>query len=490
MLNSILYFEEYCIKNFEKLEDEFLKSPKNFAEYVFGITSLLCKFGTEMLKDSLETMDRMLCESTFRQKSWSIEAHHTKTLVTSLGEVTFKKTLFLNKQTKQRSYLLDQVLGLEPKQRLTEDAFVRMLEEAVQTSYQRGGQQASLCTQVSRQTVKNKIHALEFPKASHTPEEKKSVDWLYIDADEDHVALQFQKNKGDLTKAENGVKNNGLITKMVCVYEGKEEETMYSKRRVLTNRHFFCGVNSGEANLKFWDDIYGYLERNYDLGQVKRIYLNADGGSWIKAGAKRLKGVTYVLDGFHLEKYLAKLVPHLKRKERIPVLEEFRKTIRNQTKDDFRELVEKQKKEMPKWRSRTKVEEAAEYILSNWTAAKLRLRHKEGVLGSSTESHVSHILSARMSSRPMGWSRKGAAKMAELRAYFFNGGNMLELVRYQKNVGIEEEKKEEKILSSTEILKSEKNRHGELGKYLERISHSLSRQAKKKVYFQAQIRGL
>ena len=423
MLNSILYFEEYCIKNFEKLEDEFLKSPKNFAEYVFGITSLLCKFGTEMLKDSLETMDRMLCESTFRQKSWSIEAHHTKTLVTSLGEVTFKKTLFLNKQT-------------------------------------------------------------------NTPEEKKNVDWLYIDADEYHVALQFQKNKGDLTKAENGVKNNGLITKMVCVYEGKEEETMYSKRRVLTNRHFFCGVNSGEANLKFWDDIYGYLERNYDLGQVKRIYLNADGGSWIKAGAKRLKGVTYVLDGFHLEKYLAKLVPHLKRKERIPVLEAFRKTIRNQTKDDFRELVEKQKKEMPKWRSRTKVEEAAEYILSNWTAAKLRLRHKEGVLGSSTESHVSHILSARMSSRPMGWSRKGAAKMAELRAYFFNGGNMLELVRYQKNVGIEEEKKEEKILSSTEILKSEKNRHGELGKYLERISHSLSRQAKKKVYFQAQIRGL
>ena len=280
-----------------------------------------------------------------RWKSWSIEAHHTKTLVTSLGEVTFKKTLFLNKQTKQRSYLLDQVLGLEPKQRLTEDAFARMLEEAVQTSYQRGGQQASLCTQVSRQTVKNKIHALEFPKASHTPEEKKNVDWLYIDADEDHVALQFQKNKGDLTKAENGVKNNGLITKMVCVYEGKEEETMYSKRRVLTNRHFFCGVNSGEANLKFWDDIYGYLERNYDLGKVKRIYLNADGGSWIKAGAKRLKGVTYVLDGFHLEKYLAKLVPHLKRKERIPVLEEFRKTIRNQTKDDFRELVEKQKKE-------------------------------------------------------------------------------------------------------------------------------------------------
>ena len=140
MLNSILYFEQFCIKNFEKLEDEFLKNPENFAEYVFGLTTLLCKFGTEMLRDSLETMDRMLCESTFRRKSWTIEAHHTKTLVTSLGDVTFQKTLFLNKQTKQRAYLLDQILGLEPKQRLTEDTAARMLEEAVQTSYRRGAQ--------------------------------------------------------------------------------------------------------------------------------------------------------------------------------------------------------------------------------------------------------------------------------------------------------------------------------------------------------------
>ena len=104
MLNSILYFEQFCIKNFEKLEDEFLKNPKNFAEYVFGLTDLLCKLCTEMLRDSLETMDRMLCESAFRRKSWTIEAHHTKTLVTSLGDVTFQKTLFL-KQTDETTRL-------------------------------------------------------------------------------------------------------------------------------------------------------------------------------------------------------------------------------------------------------------------------------------------------------------------------------------------------------------------------------------------------
>ena len=172
------------------------------------------------------------------------------------------------------------------------------------------------------------------------------------------------------------------------------------------------------------------------------------------------------------------------------MVEEFRKTIRNQTKNDFRELVEKQKKGMSKWRKRAKVEEAASYILSNWTAAKLRLKHKNGVLGSSTESHVSHVLSARMSSRPMGWSRQGASNMSELRAYYYNGGDMLDLVRYQKKACPEEKKEEEKILSSTQILRSEKSRHGELGKYLESIHHSMSLQNKKKVYFETQIRGL
>ena len=100
------------------------------------------------------------------------------------------------------------------------------------------------------------------------------------------------------------------------------------------------------------------------------------------------------------------------------------------------------------------MEEAASYILSNSTAAKLRLKHKNGVLGSSTESHVSHVLSARMSSRPMGWSRQGASNMSELRAYYHNGGDMLALVRYQKKVGTEEKKEEEKILSSTQILRA------------------------------------
>ncbi len=200
--------------------------------------------------------------------------------------------------------------------------------------------------------------------------------------------------------------------------------------------------------------------------------------------------ITYVLDGFHLEKYLLKLVSHIKRENREPVLEELRTAIRSKTKAEFKKLVEQQKEGMPKWRNRGKVDGAAEYILSNWMAARLRLKHKDGVLGSSTEGHVSHVLSERMSSRPMGWSHEGASKMAQLRAYYCNGGDMLELVRYQKNEESKASGGGENILSSAQIVSSERNRHRELGKYVESITHSISVQSKKKVYFNAHIWGL
>ena len=434
-------------------------------------------------------MDMMLQKSPIRLKHWVVEAHSHKHLTTSLGDVVFSKTLFTNKETGKSEYLLDRLLGINPNERLTEDAEARLLEEAVQTSYRRGGENASLTSEVSKQTVKNKIHSLKFPKNEEQPEERKVVDYLYIDADEDHVSLQFREKKGDLKENENHQKNNCLITKLVYVYEGIENESPGSKRHCLINPYYFCGVNSGEDNLKFWDEIYEYMSKHYDLEKVKKIYINSDGGGWIKSGVSRIAGVTHVLDEFHLEKYLTKLTSHMK-DSKADAADELRTVIRSKTKADFSELVEKLEGYLPGKTGLERMEEAKAYILSNWTAARLRLKHKDGVKGSSTEGHVSHVLSSRMSSRPMGWSIKGATKMAQLRAYYLNGGDMLELVRYQEKKLPQAAGAEYDILSSKQIIASEKSRHGELGKYTESISHSLSLQNKKIVYFNAHIWGL
>lgn len=78
------------------------------------------------------------------------------------------------------------------------------------------------------------------------------------------------------------------------------------------------------------------------------------------------------------------------------------------------------------------MESAKNYILGNWTGIMESLKAKDKSLQCSAEGHVSHIYADRMSSRPLGWSRTGADKMSRLRIYRQNKGNMLELVRYQK----------------------------------------------------------
>ena len=78
------------------------------------------------------------------------------------------------------------------------------------------------------------------------------------------------------------------------------------------------------------------------------------------------------------------------------------------------------------------VESAKNYILGNWTGIMESVKAKDKSLQCSKEGHVSHIYADRMSSRSLGWSRRGADKMARLRIYRQNKGEMLELVRYQK----------------------------------------------------------
>lgn len=489
MINSIRYFEENSIKRFEKLENDFMKNPTQIAEYVMGIAEEGNRFLLRMIQETLETMNQMIIESPLRKRHWNIECHSKKQLTTSIGDVSFTKTLFVNKESDKSEYLIDRLMGLEKHERITEDAVSKMLLEAVQTSYRRGGEECSLLSEISKQTVKNKIHQLEFPRNQETTVPKKIVDYLYIEADEDHVSLQFKEKKGDLAENEKHQKNNCLISKLVYVHEGIEQESPKSKRHRLIKPYYFCRVCSGKENEKFWDEVYEYIVNHYDLSRIKKIYINGDGGGWIKSGMKRIAGMTYVLDEFHLEKYLTKLTSHML-DSRDDAKDELRKIIRRKSKAEFERKVEELKGYLKDDTGMKRMEEAEEYILSNWMAARVRLLHRDGVKGCSTEGHVSHILSARMSSRPMGWSKRGAAKMSQLRAYYLNGGDMLELVRYQKREMPKAAGDEYRIISAEEMLRSEKRRHGEIGKYMETITHHVTLDTKKKVYFQSHLWGL
>ncbi len=489
MVKSIQQFTEKGIINLEKVREGFMKNPKDMASLVYGIRDEVITLGLDIIRETLEDCDQMLRESGVRRTHWDIVKRDKKKLTTSLGTLEFEKTLFRNKESKERVYLLDSLLGLESHERLSEDAVARLLEEAVQSSYRRGGEETSLTDQVSKQTVKNRIHQLSFPEEEAGVVKKKAVEYLYIDADEDHVSLQFREKKGDLVVGANHQKNNCVLAKLVYVYEGIEPEAPKSKRHRLINPHYFSGTYDGENNAKLWEEIYKYLERHYDLAKVKKIYLNADGGAWIKGGKNRIAGITSVLDEFHLQKYLLKMTGHMKDSAE-EGREQLCQAIRGGTKAEFMEVMERIVGCTDNEKAQKRIRESGAYILTNWGAAKLRLKRGDGVRGCSAEGHVSHVLSSRMSSRPMGWSRKGVDRMAHLRAYYYNGGDMLELVREQKKEEVKVANGGEEVISAQEMLRWEKRKQSQIGKYAERMNHRVGWDIRKQVWFKSHIWGL
>jgi Uncharacterised protein family (UPF0236). len=77
------------------------------------------------------------------------------------------------------------------------------------------------------------------------------------------------------------------------------------------------------------------------------------------------------------------------------------------------------------------IKESRRYILNQWDGIEIKADKGFEIIGCSAEGHVSHILSDRLSSRPRGWSETGVEKMAELRIYIKNGGEVYDLVMDQ-----------------------------------------------------------
>lgn len=60
--------------------------------------------------------------------------------------------------------------------------------------------------------------------------------------------------------------------------------------------------------------------------------------------------------------------------------------------------------------------EATNYLLNNFDAVHIYTTDSEARNGGATEPHVSHVLSRRLSSRPMGWSPKTLKKFVPILA--------------------------------------------------------------------------
>ena len=288
----------------------------------------------------------------------------------------------------------------------------------------------------------------QFPETGH-PEEKKQVKTLYIDADEDHVALQYLEKKGDTR----GALKHTFMPKLVYVYEGIQAEG--NRHELLGVKYFGGGYEGTQGTERLWKEVYDYISGSYDEEVLECIYVNGDRAEWIRTGAKVHAKAKFVLDRYHMHKYIIAATSHLG------------DSVQDARSEIWRAINGKRKKEagevfdriigVTQTESRQKaVETSKSYILGHWSAIMNGVRNRKDDIHCSAEGHISHIYADRMSSRPLGWSKTGADKMARLRVYKKNGGDMLGLVRYQKQKLPKAAGMEEVICSAEEVLRSER----------------------------------
>ena len=456
MINSIQQFQVEGIKRLSEVFNHYTGDLTKIAEMVYGVTDEVTKLGCQMIAEEWESFDELLRNRKDVRKGWHIVRRDETSLLTSLGEVIYKKTLFKNTKTGESCYLLDQLMGLEKHARITEDAEARVLKEASESSYRKGGAHASIKGDtISKEAVMNKLHRLDFPSIAVSEKmERKSI---YIDADEDHVSLQYLDQKGDIKKP----RQNTIMPRIIYVYEGVDTEK--DGRPRLVNTKYFGGVYEGTKEIrKLWNEVLDYLNEAYDMDAVEHIYINGDGASWIRSGVNIIPKSKFALDKYHMHKYILAATSHLEdsaedaRSEIYRAIHKKKKWMAEGIFDKIIEITERDTKQKA-------VEKAKAYILGNWSGILLSMKGKDENVRCSAEGHVSHVYADRMSSRPLGWCYTGADKMSRLRIYKYNQGDMLELVRYQKCEHKIAVGAEEVIYSASNMISMENENKRRLG---------------------------
>jgi len=448
MYNSILQFIENDIKEIEKNVRSLLDGEKDAADLSNDVHERVLRLGCRLISEIYEQIDEEIFKSLVRKNKYYVEQKDMpRSLVDVMGTISFKRRGYVPKHGGEYIYLLDLIMGFDDNQKVTMAAAAKILEEAVESSYAKAGKKVSLTDQVSKETVKDIVHGLvvEFPVKELT--EKKKLKNLHIVADEDHVAAQFWEKKGDLKTSSTGNKINTIIDKIIVLFEDVVDdvpEDSKNHRYRLVGKHTFCGVYKGsENNYKLWQEVQDYISANYDLDVIERVYVAGDGAPWIRAGAEVLLNGRFVLDKFHMMKYLNQSVCHLENEDE---MKEYMWGCINEAdkdglKEAFRSILEVTDKDSNKYED---VKESRDYFMNNWDGIEIRSTESGGVWKCCAEGQVSHVLSDRLSSRPMGWSELGCDNISKLRAYTRNNGKIIDLLRYQeKHQTLEAKRKEQ-----------------------------------------------
>ena len=381
-----LIIQRMCHEMLEKVTESVLENGLEVEKLVPIVALIAREASVQLIEQLITATDKAILQdkASRRKEGWVVERRgDSRTIMTQIGALKYHRTYYRNSKTNEYRYLVDEIVGVFPYERVSTGLSKELVRSSRHTSYHLASMN-SCDGQVSKQTVMNKIRRAK--PVIEVPTEKRSVPELHIDADEDHVALQ--------DKAHNG----RVIVPLVSVYEGVEERG----RRSHCKNIFHISSYKQDTDA-LWEDALTRIEQRYDLTDTK-IYLHGDGAPWIAKGMEWLPHATFVLDMYHKNKYIKQMLAGYTGDKLSQIRRDVEQALRDLDEAYFDNIEKLLVAHSPEREG--KIREAAVYLRSHMADIAIRDIDPAARNGGATEPHVSHVLSERLSSRPKGWSEK------------------------------------------------------------------------------------
>ncbi|GFR34702.1 hypothetical protein TCEA9_05140 [Thermobrachium celere] len=186
----LINFTTKLIKNVEGM----LSKEWDFTKLVDVVKKSTDELERNIIKDFLEELDKTIKEDDKRKKRWIVERKDKKNIITVLGGIEYSGTYYKSKENGEYKYLLDEVIGISKHEKVDKEVKIKLVENAINMSYEESSK-ITCPEKLSRQTVLNAIRQIGEVEVKKEVKDKKKVKVLYIEADEDHVALQNGKKE-------------------------------------------------------------------------------------------------------------------------------------------------------------------------------------------------------------------------------------------------------------------------------------------------------
>ena len=364
------------------------------------------------LETTFEELDKTYRNSKDRFRYYVVQKSKIpRTITTIVGEITFRRCYYKCRLTGECHFILDELLGLPKGDKYDPVVKAYAMEIYTKTNQSLAGKivgeeittisnllNNNSLYSIPRQSIHNWLHKWNVPDVDYEPRD--TPETLYCLVDEKYLGCQD--------------KDGDIMVKSFVVFE--DVIPISKNRNKLKNRLVF-NVQSNHPWVEFTDFLY----KIYDASKIKNIYVLSDGGNWIVANLSELKvepdiTVKRLLCEFHFKQAINRITTiDEERKELLKTFKEYPLQAFNTLVDSYMKKYEHKVSTIVKQKN---------YINNNYKAIKDML---EFHIGSSMESHISHIVANPFASRPKGYSSVKIDKYLKINDYVNNSLNVFKL---------------------------------------------------------------